>query len=212
MPPSSPTTARTSFPRGWSLIPALIGLSCLVERQDRFANRSDHAGVDQARKLVQLCAARFYDEEQSCRRATGHPLRRWLPDDGDEQPVPPQDGPGPLRNRAAGGCGSPSWFSSCPGLPRWRVRRSQISRSFRILSAATASLERQSLDTCYCTRTGAACGKGREAHAIPRSGRLKSLSPGFTIVLAGLKALLEHGIELNLVRDQFPDAAKRVNG
>jgi len=41
---------------------------------------------------------------------------------------------------------------------------------------------------------------------------LKSLSPGFTIVLAGLKALLEHGIELNLVRDQFPDAAKRVNG
>ena len=57
-----------------------------------------------------------------------------------------------------------------------------------------------------------ACGKGREAHAIPRNGRLKSLSPGFTIVLAGLKALLEHGIELNLVRDQFPDAAKRVNG
>jgi|GEM_PF-181738 len=28
---------------------------------------------------------------------------------------------------------------------------------------------------------------------------------GFTIVLAGLKALLEHGIELNLVRDQFPE-------
>lgn len=29
---------------------------------------------------------------------------------------------------------------------------------------------------------------------------------GFTIVLCGLKALLEHGIRLNLVADQFPDA------
>ncbi len=29
---------------------------------------------------------------------------------------------------------------------------------------------------------------------------------GFTTVLAGLKAWLEHGIELNLVRDQFPEA------
>jgi len=28
---------------------------------------------------------------------------------------------------------------------------------------------------------------------------------GYTTVLAGLKAWLEHGIELNLVRDQFPD-------
>ncbi len=28
---------------------------------------------------------------------------------------------------------------------------------------------------------------------------------GYTMVLAGLKAWLEHGIELNLVRDQFPD-------
>ena len=27
---------------------------------------------------------------------------------------------------------------------------------------------------------------------------------GFTLVLAGLKALLEHGCELNLVRDRFP--------
>ncbi len=27
----------------------------------------------------------------------------------------------------------------------------------------------------------------------------------FTLVLCGLKALLEHGIELNLVRDRFPD-------
>lgn len=28
---------------------------------------------------------------------------------------------------------------------------------------------------------------------------------GFTMVLAGLKALLEHGVVLDLVRDQFPD-------
>ncbi|HKU72968.1 MAG TPA: SRPBCC family protein [Pyrinomonadaceae bacterium] len=28
---------------------------------------------------------------------------------------------------------------------------------------------------------------------------------GFTFVLAGLKAWLEHGIELNLVRDRFPE-------
>ena len=28
---------------------------------------------------------------------------------------------------------------------------------------------------------------------------------GYTMVLAGLKAWLEHGIELSLVRDQFPD-------
>ena len=30
---------------------------------------------------------------------------------------------------------------------------------------------------------------------------------GFTIVLAGCKAYLEHGIELNLVGDHNPDAA-----
>jgi hypothetical protein len=29
---------------------------------------------------------------------------------------------------------------------------------------------------------------------------------GFTLVLAGLKALLEHNIILNLVPDRFPDA------
>ena len=29
---------------------------------------------------------------------------------------------------------------------------------------------------------------------------------GFTLVLAGLKALLEHGVKLNLVSDRFPDA------
>ena len=30
---------------------------------------------------------------------------------------------------------------------------------------------------------------------------------GFTLVLAGAKALLEHGVTLNLVRDRFPDGA-----
>ncbi len=29
---------------------------------------------------------------------------------------------------------------------------------------------------------------------------------GFTLVLAGMKAFLEHGIELNLIRDRFPQA------
>ena len=32
---------------------------------------------------------------------------------------------------------------------------------------------------------------------------------GFTIVLAGLKALLEHGVELNLITDQHPDAVRK---
>ncbi|MGH8033267.1 MAG: SRPBCC domain-containing protein [Luteimonas sp.] len=32
---------------------------------------------------------------------------------------------------------------------------------------------------------------------------------GFTLVLAGLKALLEHGVRLNLVADRFPDGAGR---
>lgn len=32
---------------------------------------------------------------------------------------------------------------------------------------------------------------------------------GFTLVLSGLKALLEHNIILNLVRDRFPDALKK---
>jgi len=31
---------------------------------------------------------------------------------------------------------------------------------------------------------------------------------GFTLVLAGLKALLEHDVELNLVADHYPDAHK----
>lgn len=33
-----------------------------------------------------------------------------------------------------------------------------------------------------------------------------SSTEGFTLVLAGLKALLEHGVALNLIADRFPDA------
>lgn len=33
---------------------------------------------------------------------------------------------------------------------------------------------------------------------------------GFTLVLAGAKAFLEHGLRLNLVRDRYPDANKRA--
>ena len=33
---------------------------------------------------------------------------------------------------------------------------------------------------------------------------------GFTLVLAGLKALLEHDLVLNLVADQYPDAHKKT--
>lgn len=32
---------------------------------------------------------------------------------------------------------------------------------------------------------------------------------GFTLVLAGLKALLEHGIELDLVRDRYPEGIEQ---
>jgi uncharacterized protein YndB with AHSA1/START domain len=35
---------------------------------------------------------------------------------------------------------------------------------------------------------------------------------GFTIVLAGLKALLEQGVVLNLVADQHPDARRKTDG
>lgn len=41
-----------------------------------------------------------------------------------------------------------------------------------------------------------------QAQAIDSKG-------GFTLVLAGLKAWLEHGVALELVRDQFPDKLQR---
>jgi uncharacterized protein YndB with AHSA1/START domain len=36
-------------------------------------------------------------------------------------------------------------------------------------------------------------------------GQVRNSTEGFTLVLAGLKALLEHDIRLNLVRDRHPD-------
>lgn len=38
---------------------------------------------------------------------------------------------------------------------------------------------------------------------------IKDNTGGFTIVLAGLKAYLEHGIELNLVGDKFPQIEQK---
>jgi uncharacterized protein YndB with AHSA1/START domain len=35
-----------------------------------------------------------------------------------------------------------------------------------------------------------------------------SATGGFTLVLAGMKALLEHDLELNLVRDRFPEGVE----
>ncbi len=45
---------------------------------------------------------------------------------------------------------------------------------------------------------------GKEAEVLSQAIDTKG---GYTMVLAGLKAWLEHGIELNLVRDQFPNTA-----
>ena len=36
------------------------------------------------------------------------------------------------------------------------------------------------------------------------TGQVVSSTEGFTLVLAGAKALLEHGVRLNLVGDRFP--------
>lgn len=49
--------------------------------------------------------------------------------------------------------------------------------------------------------------RGTEAEVVAQALDSKG---GFTIVLAGLKALLEHGVVLNLVADQHPDAHKNV--
>ena len=35
-------------------------------------------------------------------------------------------------------------------------------------------------------------------------GSFKNYSGGFTLVLAGLKAFLEHNVRLNLVADRYP--------
>jgi uncharacterized protein YndB with AHSA1/START domain len=38
-----------------------------------------------------------------------------------------------------------------------------------------------------------------------RAGSAVAATEGFAFVLAGAKALLEHGVQLNLIRDRFPD-------
>ena len=44
--------------------------------------------------------------------------------------------------------------------------------------------------------------KGNSEQLIPQ---IRDSTGGFTIVLAGLKAYLEHGIQLNLIADRFPE-------
>jgi len=39
--------------------------------------------------------------------------------------------------------------------------------------------------------------------------QIVSSTEGFTIVLAGLKALFEHGVSLNLIADRFPQALQK---
>ena len=37
-----------------------------------------------------------------------------------------------------------------------------------------------------------------------QNAQIRDTTEGFTLVLAGLKAFLEHNIQLNLVADRFP--------
>ena len=46
---------------------------------------------------------------------------------------------------------------------------------------------------------------GFQGEAEKILGQVRDSTEGFTIVLAGLKALLEHGVQLNLVGDRFPN-------
>ncbi|HEY8602665.1 MAG TPA: SRPBCC family protein [Thermomicrobiales bacterium] len=55
-------------------------------------------------------------------------------------------------------------------------------------------------DTTFVSITNT--GFSGDAEAV--AGQLVDATEGFTMVLAGLKALLEHGILLNLVADRFP--------
>lgn len=48
--------------------------------------------------------------------------------------------------------------------------------------------------------------KGFAGSAAEQTEAAVGSTEGFTLVLAGAKALLEHGIELKLVHDRFPDA------
>lgn len=46
--------------------------------------------------------------------------------------------------------------------------------------------------------------KGFQGNSDKTIAQLRGSTEGFTLVLAGLKAYLEHGLELNLVADRFP--------
>ena len=52
--------------------------------------------------------------------------------------------------------------------------------------------------------SGPEAGTLTRIHIFGASGSGTSTTEGFTLVLAGLKALLEHGMRLNLVADRFP--------
>jgi uncharacterized protein YndB with AHSA1/START domain len=57
-------------------------------------------------------------------------------------------------------------------------------------------------NTTFVTVTNSGFAGDQEAIAKQAIGATE----GFTLVLAGMKALLEHNLELNLVGDRFPDA------
>lgn len=60
-------------------------------------------------------------------------------------------------------------------------------------------------DTAFVAVTNTGFSGDQEAIARQAIGA----TGGFTLVLAGMKALLEHDIELGLVRDRFPDSVVR---
>ena len=49
--------------------------------------------------------------------------------------------------------------------------------------------------------------RGFAGDALEQAARARDSTEGFTLVLAGLKAWLEHGVELGLVRDRHPSQA-----
>lgn len=59
-------------------------------------------------------------------------------------------------------------------------------------------------NTTFVTVTNTGFAGDQEAIARQAIGA----TGGFTLVLAGMKALLEHNLELNLVRDRFPEGVE----
>ena len=60
-------------------------------------------------------------------------------------------------------------------------------------------------DSTYITV--AECGYNKTGDEL--LSEIKGSTGGFTTVLDGLKAFLEHGINLNLIRDKFPNGTKK---